>query len=214
MGIFNLFKKKSNVVVEEKPIEDKALVILIDNPKAGMVTYFNSLGIKIRALYKDLNELKMDLMFSEIPTRVIIADSGIGKFKIDKDISSLSDLIEIIKNNKDSLSVITANKNLSKVISKIVKRIEKNDKAEDDSLDIEYIRYDNISSILSVLEKYRERYIHEGATDIIYEEPLKFKGILSDFDMCSDLSFNDFEVIKGLADETLGNSIQAYNVKI
>lgn len=214
MGLFDIFKKKSNKEVEEKPIEDKALVILIDNPKAGMVAYFNSIGIKIRALYSSIDELKIDLLFDNTSTRVVIADSGVGKFKEDKESNSLHDLLEIIKNNNSSLSVISYSDTISKNIRNIVKRMEKNSKQDNDKIDVDYSTYSNIRDIIDTLSKYRENYVVDGAEDIIYIEPLKFKGIESEFDNSSDVSFNDFDVIRGLADNSNGDSIKAYNVRI
>lgn len=211
--MFSLFgKKKAKEPVEELPIVDKALLILTDNPKAGMVDYFKSFDIKIKGLYKSLDDLRTELILysSDIPTRLVIVDSGVDKFNsTGNGDNNLYDILELASNKEFDITVLTSNKGLVKSIKNILKKLGKstNDKAD-------YCEYDSINSIIEKLSSYREHYIENGAVDIVLEEPLKFKGQEVDVKYQTGIKYNDFETLAGISDDTLGNGLIAFKVKI
>jgi len=211
--MFSLFgKKKTKEPVEELPIVDKALLILTDNPKAGMVDYFKSFDIKIKGLYKSLDDLRTELILysSDIPTRLVIVDSGVDKFNsTGNGDNNLYDILELASNKEFDITVLTSNKGLVKSVKSILKKLGKavNDKAD-------YSEYDSINSIIEKLSSYREHYIENGATDIVLEEPLKFKGQEVDIKYQTGIKYNDFETLAGISDDTLGNGLTAFKVKI
>ena len=211
--MFSLFgKKKTTEPVEELPIVDKALLILTDNPKAGMVDYFKSFDIKIKGLYKSLDDLRTELILysSDIPTRLVIVDSGVDKFNsTGNGDNNLYDILELASNKEFDITVLTSNKGLLKSVKSILKKLGKavNDKAD-------YSEYDSINSIIEKLSSYREHYIENGAKDIVLEEPLKFKGQEVDVKYQTGIKYNDFETLAGISDDTLGNGLTAFKVKI
>ena len=211
--MFSLFgKKKTKEPVEELPIVDKALLILTDNPKAGIVDYFKSFDIKIKGLYKSLDDLRTELILysSDIPTRLVIVDSGVDKFNsTGNGDNHLYDILELASNKEFDITVLTSNKGLVKSVKSILKKLGKavNDKSD-------YSEYDSINSIIEKLSSYREHYIENGATDIVLEEPLKFKGQEVDVKYQTGIKYNDFETLSGISDDTLGNGLTAFKVKI
>ena len=72
-------KEKQN---ETSVIEDKILVLLLDNPKAGIISYLSQLGIEVKSLHTDVETLNMSLLSytTEDKCRVVVVDSGTGKF--------------------------------------------------------------------------------------------------------------------------------------
>ena len=213
MGLFGLFgKKKSVEPVEELPIVDKALVILTDNPKSGMIEYFRTFGIEVKGLYKNLNDLRTDLVLysSDVPSRLLIMDSGVDKFTSDGSGDGiLYDILELASNYEFEITVLTSNKGLIKSIKTILKKLGKSATERAD-----YCEYESISSIAEKLKSYRENFIVGGAVDIVLENPLKFKGELVEVEPQSGVRYNDIRYLEGLGDESLGNSLVAFDVKI
>lgn len=213
MGLFGLFgKKKAVEPVEELPIVDKALVILTDNPKSGMIEYFRTFGIEVKGLYKNLNDLRTDLVLysSDVPSRLLIMDSGVDKFTSDGSGDGiLYDILELASNYEFEITVLTSNKGLIKSIKTILKKLGKSATERAD-----YCEYESISSIAEKLKSYRENFIVGGAVDIVLENPLKFKGELVEVEPQSGVRYNDIRYLEGLGDESLGNSLVAFDVKI
>lgn len=213
MGLFSLFgKKKAVEPVEEIPIVDKALLILTDNPKSGMIEYFKALGIEVKGLYKNLNDLRTDLVLysSDVPSRLLIMDSGVDKFTSDGSGDGvLYDILELASNYEFEITVLTSNKGLIKSIKNILKKLGKSAIERAD-----YCEYESISSIAEKLNSYREKFIVGGAVDIVLENPLKFKGELVEVEPQMGVRYNDLRYLEGLGDESLGNSLVAFDVKI
>ena len=213
MGLFGLFgKKKAVELVEEIPIVDKALLILTDNPKSGMIEYFKALGIEVKGLYKNLNDLRTDLVLysSDVPSRLLIMDSGVDKFTSDGSGDGiLYDILELASNYEFEITVLTSNKGLIKSIKNILKKLGKSAIERAD-----YCEYESISSIAEKLNSYREKFIVGGAVDIVLENPLKFKGELVEVEPQMGVRYNDLRYLEGLGDESLGNSLVAFDVKI
>lgn len=213
MGLFGLFgKKKAVEPVEEIPIVDKALLILTDNPKSGMIEYFKALGIEVKGLYKNLNDLRTDLVLysSDVPSRLLIMDSGVDKFTSDGSGDGiLYDILELASNYEFEITVLTSNKGLIKSIKNILKKLGKSAIERAD-----YCEYESISSIAEKLNSYREKFIVGGAVDIVLENPLKFKGELVEVEPQVGVRYNDLRYLEGLGDESLGNSLVAFDAKI
>ena len=213
MGIFSLFgKKKVQEPVEEIPIVDKALIILTDNPKSGMVEYFKELGIEIKGLYKNLNDLRTDLILysSDIPTRLLIMDSGVDRFTSDGNGDNLLyDILELSSNNEFDITVLTSNKGLIKSIKSTLKKLSKtaSDKAD-------YSEYESISLLAEKLNSYHERFVVGGAEDIVLENPLSYKGEPIDVAYQEGIRYNDLDDLSGINDDTSGDGIIGFEVKI
>lgn len=213
MGLFGLFgKKKAVELVEEIPIVDKALLILTDNPKSGMIEYFKALGIEVKGLYKNLNDLRTDLVLysSDVPSRLLIMDSGVDKFTSDGSGDGiLYDILELASNYEFEITVLTSNKGLIKSIKNILKKLGKSAIERAD-----YCEYESISSIAEKLNSYREKFIVGGAVDIVLENPLKFKGELVEVEPQMGVRYNDLRYLEGLGDESSGTGLVAFDVKI
>ena len=213
MGIFSLFgKKKAVEPVEEIPPVEKALLILTDNPKSGMIEYFKALGIEVKGLYKNLNDLRTDLVLysSDVPSRLLIMDSGVDKFTSDGSGDGiLYDILELASNYEFEITVLTSNKGLIKSIKNILRKLGKSAIERAD-----YCEYESISSIAEKLNSYREKFIVGGAVDIVLENPLKFKGELVEVEPQMGVRYNDLRYLEGLGDESLGTGLVAFDVKI
>ena len=213
MGIFSLFgKKKAVEPVEEIPPVEKALLILTDNPKSGMIEYFKALGIEVKGLYKNLNDLRTDLILysSDIPTRLLIMDSGVDKFTSDGNGDNLLyDILELSSTNDFDITVLTSNKGLVKSIKGMLKKLSK---AVSDKTD--YSEYESISLLAEKLNSYNEKFVVSGAVDIVLSNPLSYKGEPVEVEFQNNIMYSDLDDLYGINDEASGTGVTGFDVKI
>lgn len=219
MLFFNKQAKDKEKQKEEVVIEDKTLILLLDNPKAGIVSYLSNLGIEVKSLHTDLETLNMSLLSytTEDKCRVVIVDSGTGKFTSKEAEYSLYGLIDLLNPSIFSLTVFSTNKSFFKFVKNTVASINS---SSEKALNVDYVEYETIKTIVDTLKAYPERYVEKGAEDTVIAEPLKYKGkFVGHYDRLP-VSFSDFSTVNGITLQdtsdtgNIQNSIRAFKVVI
>ena len=209
-------KEKQN---ETSVIEDKTLILLLDNPKAGIISYLSQLGIEVKSLHTDVETLNMSLLSytTEDKCRVVVVDSGTGKFTSKEAEYNLYGLIDLLNPSIFSLTVLSTNKSFFKFVKNTVNNINT---SSETALNVDYVPYETIKTLVDTLKSYPERYMEKGAEDTIIAEPLKYKGKFIGYYDRLPLSFSDFSTLKDITlQETsdtrdIQNSIRAFKVVI
>lgn len=65
-------------VTEEK--KDMALYVVTDKPLPGLLAYFRSIKLNVTAVFSSIEDARGYLMMQSIPTRVVVVDTGSGRF--------------------------------------------------------------------------------------------------------------------------------------
>ena len=209
-------KEKQN---ETSVIEDKTLIILLDNPKAGIISYLSQLGIEVKSLHTDVETLNMSLLSytTEGKCRVVVVDSGTGKFTSKEAEYNLYGLIDLLNPSIFSLTVLSTNKSFFKFVKNTVNNINT---SSETALNVDYVPYETIKTLVDTLKSYPERYMEKGAEDTVIAEPLKYKGKFIGYYDRLPLSFSDFSTLKDITlqdtsdTRDIQNSIRAFKVVI
>lgn len=208
-------KEKQNEIV----IEDKTLILLLDNPKAGIISYLSQLGIEVKSLHTDVETLNMSLLSytTEDKCRVVVVDSGTGKFTSKEAEYNLYGLIDLLNPSIFSLTVLSTNKSFFKLVKNTVNNINT---SSETALNVDYVQYETIKTLVDTLKSYPERYMEKGAEDTVIAEPLKYKGKFIGYYDRLPLSFSDFSTLKDITlqdtsdTRDIQNSIRAFKVVI
>lgn len=209
-------KEKQN---ETSVIEDKTLILLLDNPKAGIISYLSQLGIEVKSLHTDVETLNMSLLSytTEDKCRVVVVDSGTGKFTSKEAEYNLYGLIDLLNPSIFSLTVFSTNKSFFKFVKNTVNSINT---SSETALNVDYVQYETIKTLVDTLKSYPERYMEKGAEDTVIAEPLKYKGKFIGYYDRLPLSFSDFSTLKDITlqdtsdTRDIQNSIRAFKVVI
>lgn len=209
-------KEKKN---ETSVIEDKTLILLLDNPKAGIISYLSQLGIEVKSLHTDVETLNMSLLSytTEDKCRVVVVDSGTGKFTSKEAEYNLYGLIDLLNPSIFSLTVFFTNKSFFKFVKNTVNSINT---SSETALNVDYVQYETIKTLVDTLKSYPERYMEKGAEDTVIAEPLKYKGKFIGYYDRLPLSFSDFSTLKDITlqdtsdTRDIQNSIRAFKVVI
>lgn len=209
-------KEKQN---ETSVIENKTLILLLDNPKAGIISYLSQLGIEVKSLHTDVETLNMSLLSytTEDKCRVVVVDSGTGKFTSKEAEYNLYGLIDLLNPSIFSLTVLSTNKSFFKFVKNTVNNINT---SSETALNVDYVPYETIKTLVDTLKSYPERYMEKGAEDTVIAEPLKYKGKFIGYYDRLPLSFSDFSTLKDITlqdtsdTRDIQNSIRAFKVVI
>lgn len=209
-------KEKQN---ETSVIEDKTLILLLDNPKAGIISYLSQLGIEVKSLHTDVETLNMSLLSytTEDKCRVVVVDSGTGKFTSKEAEYNLYGLIDLLNPSIFSLTVFSTSKSFFKFVKNTVNNINT---SSETALNVDYVPYETIKTLVDTLKSYPERYMEKGAEDTVIAEPLKYKGKFIGYYDRLPLSFSDFSTLKDITlqdtsdTRDIQNSIRAFKVVI
>ena len=209
-------KEKQN---ENSVIEDKTLILLLDNPKAGIISYLSQLGIEVKSLHTDVETLNMSLLSytTEDKCRVVVVDSGTGKFTSKEAEYNLYGLVDLLNPSIFSLTVLSTNKSFFKFVKNTVNSINT---SSETVLNVDYVPYETIKTLVDTLKSYPERYMEKGAEDTVIAEPLKYKGKFIGYYDRLPLSFSDFSTLKDITlqdtsdTRDIQNSIRAFKVVI
>lgn len=209
-------KEKQN---ETSVIEDKTLILLLDNPKAGIISYLSQLGIEVKSLHTDVETLNMSLLSytTEDKCRVVVVDSGTGKFTSKEAEYNLYGLVDLLNPSIFSLTVFSTSKSFFKFVKNTVNNINT---SSETALNVDYVPYETIKTLVDTLKSYPERYMEKGAEDTVIAEPLKYKGKFIGYYDRLPLSFSDFSTLKDITlqdtsdTRDIQNSIRAFKVVI
>lgn len=219
MIFFNKKAQEKEKQSETSVIEDKTLILLLDNPKAGIISYLSQLGIEVKSLHTDVETLNMSLLSytTEDKCRVVVVDSGTGKFTSKEAEYNLYGLIDLLNPSIFSLTVLSTNKSFFKFVKNTVNNINT---SSETALNVDYVPYETIKTLVDTLKSYPERYMEKGAEDTVIAEPLKYKGKFIGYYDRLPLSFSDFSTLKDITlqdtsdTRDIQNSIRAFKVVI
>jgi len=218
-NIKTLFKKKQEEVQEEvaEPI-DSSLILIMEEPKVGIVKYFKDMGCEISNIYynTEIEEAQYALMdISEYHRRIVIVESGAGIFTKDSNIGALVDIISLVNNISIDATVFYTN---STVINKVKKDIKTSAKKLDiDVPEVDFVEYESMVGVFNKLQSYNEKYIVGGAKDTVLEDPLNIQlDKVIEVKAIRNAEYNDKEIIERMRNQESEKEslIPAFKVRI
>lgn len=160
-----LFKKKEVNPEELEPPKETELILLIEEIKMGIVDYFKTNGIEIKAITSDIEEAKIALIMSNQSVRIVVVETGLGEFNNREAKDSIADLLGVCEEDMKNFTIMYTTTSFK---SEICKSIE--NKRPDTC------KYESTVSILDKLQQYNEVYVVPGAKDMSVEDCLNSSG--------------------------------------
>lgn len=137
----------------EKPV-DLVLYMIIDKPIAGLREYFINYGIKLSRVFSNINEARDHLLMQVEPTRIIVVDTGSGRFTNMSSRRALVDLLGICDEDTKVSVFYTDN----------IIKFEVSGAEETEDKQIEWYKYRSTPDMLANLlqHKKKENYIFDS----------------------------------------------------
>lgn len=144
---------KEETEESEKPV-DLVLYMIIDKPIAGLREYFINYGIKLSRVFSNIAEARDHLLMQVEPTRIIVVDTGSGRFTNMSSRKALVDLLGICDEDTKVSVFYTDN----------IIKFEVSGAEETEDKQIEWYKYRSTPDMLANLlqHKKKENYIFDS----------------------------------------------------
>lgn len=161
-------------VTIEKP--KMMLYLVIDKPVEGLLNYFRMSGVNVSNIYSDIGEAKNEVIMQSDPLRIVIVDTGLGKFTTTTMRAELIDMMGISDDQNRTTVFYTD----SALKVDTLHTLGKSGK------DIDWFKYQSTALVVATLLSYNEDYILNSDSDNLADqkktqanEVLNFKGLTS-----------------------------------
>ena len=204
-----LFKKEE---VVEKPI-DLILYIVADRAQINMVSYCRNYGANVSKVFTNIAEARDNLLMQIEPFRVIVIDSGTGRFT---NIGARKELIDLL-----GICDVDTRITVFYTDSAIKTDVELADEVEDKQ--IHWYKYRSTPDVVAHIlqNSKKEHYILDNSTDEekeVDEGVLNITGLsvrsLKAMDLGRPTITPDDVVLHMVNDESKEKELQGYNIKI
>lgn len=168
----NSKSSKEETEEPEKPV-DLVLYMIIDKPIAGLREYFINYGIKLSRVFSNIAEARDHLLMQVEPTRIIVVDTGSGRFTNMSSRKALVDLLGICDEDTKVSVFYTDN----------IIKFEVSGAEETEDKQIEWYKYRSTPDMLANLlqHKKKENYIFDSeksATEVsVTKDCLNITGL-------------------------------------
>ena len=167
---------KQNSKHEKQAGQDKkqyVLYILTDNSSKELIEYFGNRGVTVAKEFYEIEDLRNELLMQVKPAKIVIIDSGTGKFT---GVGARKKLIDLLGISSDTNRIVMFNTN--KAIKSAVKGTPSLDEKNISWFDYKGTAY----ILLKLLEDMQvEQYLSTGKRvikrEIDREQELKYKGV-------------------------------------
>lgn len=187
--------KKKEVEEEYIPPVDTKLYLLVESQKQGLIQYFHENDVEVYYITTDADEMIDELVREEDNMRLVVIDSGKGKFDDKKVLSDIEGVVEIACD----VGCVSMFSNVNG-FNNIKKKVVSNDKTKADKIDV--FKSSGVVDVLTHLQGYNEVYREGRAKDVIPENVLSFKpetihrehpdqSVRENFDVNISLDYSD-----------------------
>lgn len=163
---------------QEVPIEKPKMMLylVIDKPVEGLLNYFRMSGVNVSNIYSDIGEAKNEVIMQSDPLRIVIVDTGLGKFTTTTMRAELIDMMGISDDQNRTTVFYTD----SALKVDTLHTLGKSGK------DIDWFKYQSTALVVATLLSYNEEYILNSDSDNLADQKktqandvLSFKGLTS-----------------------------------
>lgn len=155
----------------EIPKQEMVLYIITDKPITGELRYYREAGLGVSRIFTNVEEARGRLLMQSKPTRIVVVDTGTGKFMTTSIRRELIDMIGANDENNKFTVIYTD----SALKSETIRDVGKMGKT------IEWVEYESTAAMVAYMLQHHEIYLLEKSADKIEEEDqasaLKYKGI-------------------------------------
>lgn len=203
----------SNRIIESDP-NSYVLYMIIDKPIDGMLHYFRSYGLNVSRIFSSIKEARDVVLMQVIKSKLIVIDTGTGRFTSMASRNELTDLLGI--GDDDNSTIVFYSDSVIKTEVEYSRELE--------NKRVDWVKYKSTAQVLAYLlkNKGKEEYVPDGeytqAAKIV--EDLSHKGFkLSDeaLDMVNmgEVQINTSDIIsKQTGENSEYSEIPGYTVEL
>lgn len=162
-----LFKRKQAEEVYVPPVETK-LYLLVEVQKQGLIQYFHENGVEVYFISTTVDDIIDELLLEESKIRLVVIDSGRGRFDDKKELEAIEGLIEVVCDMGNVSMFSNTN-----YFNSLKKRAVSNNKERAEKIDV--FKSSGAVDVLTHLQEYNEVYNEGGAEDVVPENVLEFQ---------------------------------------
>lgn len=162
-----LFKRKQSEEVYVPPVETK-LYLLVEVQKQGLIQYFHENGVEVYFISTTVDDIIDELLLEESKIRLVVIDSGRGRFDDKKELEAIEGLIEVVCDMGNVSMFSNTN-----YFNSLKKRAVSNNKERAEKIDV--FKSSGAVDVLTHLQEYNEVYNEGGAEDVVPENVLEFQ---------------------------------------
>lgn len=160
--------RKKEVVEEYVPPVPTKLYLLVEEQKQGMIQYFHENDVEVYGIATDADILIDELIFEKDRVRLVVIDSGKGKFDDKKTLEQIEGLVEITC----EIGNVSMFSNINS-FNTIKKKIVANSKEKANKIDV--YKSSGVVDVLTHLQSYNEVYNEGKVKDVRPENVLSFR---------------------------------------
>lgn len=193
--------EKSNKKSGDKQVS-KILYIVADRVLPGELEYFRENGVSVSQIFNSIEDASTALIMQVMPTRLVVIDTGNGRFTNMAARRQLIDMLGIGADAETDVSVFYTD-------TVIKAEVDNAEHVERDMID--WLKYrstaDVVANILIGSKKHNEVYVYDSEKADIEpdkKDPLNFKGLTGRFEYGMDLgsaAIDSRTIIEHLDDE-------------
>lgn len=201
-------KEASEPDISDK--EEMILYLITDRKVPGLINYFRECGVNLSNIYTSVDEATDTISMQSDRARIVVADTGLGKFTSTKIRHSLIDLLGICdENNKVSVFYTDS-----------VIKVDSMSRLGKDADGIDWLKYSGTADMVAKILQYKENYVLDYLADESEDmDDTSHKELCG---MKSKLDFGELIVVDGLVPEELNKNMEgseyqpivSYTVKI
>ncbi len=140
----------------ENTADTEMIIYLVtDRPVAGLINYFRECGVAISNIYTSIVEARNAILMQSEPCRIVISDTGLGKFTTTQTRQELIDMIGIC-DESNKVTVFYAD---SVIKMDTIRELGK------DKLGIDWFKYYGTADMAATILKYGEKYKLDFSAD-------------------------------------------------
>ena len=210
--------EKTETPTPEEPQEivkqDVVLYIIADRKIHGMLQYFRDYGVNVSKIFTDIEEARNTMLMQTELSRLVVIDTGTGRFT---NMASRRDLVDL-------MGICDEETKISIFYTDSVIRTEINSAAEVDDKHIEWFKYKSTAVVLANLlqkTKYENYCIYEDDEDdeeVITDDFLHLQGLPVKTVKTIDIgepTLREEEIRVNMSREAIGDSgIQGYKIRL
>lgn len=137
---------------DSTPKPDMVLYVVTDRPKKGLINYMRDCGLNVSHVFNSLNDARDELLMQTEPFRLVVLDTGTGRFTSTVQRKSLIDLLGVCSDEDNKVSVFYTD---SVIKVDAIREIGR-------SKSIKWDKYKNTAMTVSMLLHVHENFVYSN----------------------------------------------------
>ena len=133
----------------DESVQDYILYVITDRPFDGLINYMREHGLNVSVIFSNIDEARNYLLMQTDPYRLVVLETGLGKFTSTNQRKQLIDLLGMCTDEESRASVYFTDSVLKIDVTRALGK----------SADVTWEKYRNTAHVVSELLKTKEHFV-------------------------------------------------------